>query len=356
MEYRKLDGSDLTLPVLSFGTATFGGVGAFESWGATDVTDAQQFIDICLDHGVNLFDTANAYSYGASEEILGATIAAKRGQVLISTKAGAPMGSPDESGSSRRTLMRACEESLRRLNTSYIDIYYIHIFDATTPVEETLRCLEDLVRSGKVRYIGCSNFSGWHLMKSLALSERYGWARYAVHQAYYSLLSREYEWELMPLALNQRVGTVVWSPLAGGALTETFRCGEPSPHRSRVAVQGMTPSVGAEKLSEITDTLQNIAIEVGKTVSQVALNWTLQRPSITSVTVGARTLDQLKENLGATGWTLDPSQVAKLDEVSETQPIYPYWHQRWFPGLNPPPVPVRLDTTTAAQAERAPVA
>ena len=228
------------VPVLSFGTATFGGVGDFfKAWGSTDVAEAKRLIDICLEHGVNFFDTANVYSRGRSEEVLGAALAGRRDEVLIGTKATFPMGDrPNDIGSSRYSLIRACEASLRRLGTDYIDVYYMHGFDATTPVEETLSALDDLTRSGKIRYIGCSNFSGWHLMKSLSVSERYGWSRYVANQAYYSLASREFEWELMPLALDQKVGTVVWSALAGGALSGKLRRGQPAPSGSRLAQCG----------------------------------------------------------------------------------------------------------------------
>ena len=341
MEYRQLGGSGFTVPVLSFGTATFGGVGEhFSAWGTTQVEEAKRLVDICLDAGVNLFDTANVYSAGRSEEVLGGALAGRRDKVLISTKANFPMGTgPNDRGTSRVALVKACDDSLRRLGTDYIDIYYMHGFDATTPVEETLSALDGLVRSGKVRYIGCSNFSGWHLMKSLCLSERNGWARYVAHQTYYSLVSRELEWELMPLALDQKVGTVVWSALAGGALSGKLRRGQPLPEGSRLANADF-PDVRSEKLFDVIDVLVAVASETGRTPSQVALNWALQRPSVASVVVGARNEEQLRQNLGAIGWNLSAGQVARLDAASETRPIYPYWHQRNFPALNPPPVPV----------------
>jgi aryl-alcohol dehydrogenase-like predicted oxidoreductase len=329
------------VPALSFGTATFGGVGeTFKAWGATEVAEAKRLVDICLEAGVSLFDTANVYSAGRAEEVLGAAVAGRRDKVLISTKAMFPMGpGPNDGGSSRFALLKACDDSLRRLGTDYIDIYYMHGFDATTPVEETLGTLDGLVRSGKVRYIGCSNFSGWHLMKSLSVSERYGWARYVTQQTYYSLVSRELEWELMPLALDQKVGTVVWSALAGGALSGKLRRGQPLPEGSRLATADF-PDVRSEKLFDVIDVLAAVAGEIGKTPSQVALNWVLQRPSVASVVVGARNEEQLRQNLGAIGWRLNAGQVARLDAASETRPIYPYWHQRNFPALNPPPVPV----------------
>jgi aryl-alcohol dehydrogenase-like predicted oxidoreductase len=342
MEYRHLSGSGLKVPVLSFGTATFGGIGAnFKPWGATEVAEAKSLIDICLEHGVNVFDTANVYSSGRSEEVLGAALAGRRSRALLSTKGTFPMGeAANDVGSSRLSLIQACEASLRRLGTDYIDIYYMHGFDALTPVEETLSTLDQLVRSGKIRYIGCSNFSGWHLMKSLSVSERYGWSRYAAHQAYYSLVSREFEWELLPLALDQKVGTVVWSALAGGALSGKVRRGQPVPAESRIAQGDFLAGARSEKLYDVIDVLDQIARETGKTPSQVALRWVLQRPTVASVIVGARNAAQLQENLGAVGWSLEPGQMARLDSASEMRPIYPYWHQRTFPMINPPPVPV----------------
>ena len=342
MEYRKLGASGFKVPVLSFGTATFGGVGEFfKAWGTTQVEEAKRLVDICLEGGINFFDTANVYSSGHSEEVLGGAIAGRRDKVLISTKGTFPMGSgPNDSGSSRHALISACEASLRRLGTDYIDVYYMHGFDALTPVEETLSALDDLIRAGKIRYIGCSNFSGWHLMKSLSVSERYGWARYIAHQAYYSLASREFEWELMPLALDQNVGTVVWSALAGGALSGKMRRGQPLPPESRLATADFLAGARSDKLFDIVDVLEELAKETGHTVSQVALNWVLQRPTIVSIVVGARNEAQLKQNLGAVGWALTQAQVARLDAVSETRPIYPYWHQRNFAERNPPPVPV----------------
>jgi aryl-alcohol dehydrogenase-like predicted oxidoreductase len=342
MEFRQLGYSGLKVPVLSFGTGTFGGRGEFfQAWGNSDVKEATRLVDICLDAGVNFFDTADVYSQGASEEILGKAIAGRRSAVLISTKTTFPMGDgPNDLGSSRHHLIQACEASLRRLNTDYIDVYHMHGFDALTPVEETLKTLDTLMQSGNVRYIACSNFSGWHLMKSLAVSERYGWARYVAHQAYYSLVGREYEWELMPLALDQKVGTIVWSPLGWGRLTGKIRRSQPLPKVSRLhstAEQG--PPVVDDYLYQVVDALDEVARETGKTVPQIALNWLLHRPTVVNVIVGARNEEQLRQNLGAVGWNLTPEQIARLDAASEVTPVYPYWHQRQFATRNPLPVP-----------------
>lgn len=341
MEYRKLLGSGLNVPVLSFGTATFGGGDEFfKAWGSTDVREAKRMIDLCMDNGVNFFDTANVYSHGKAEEILGAAIEGKRDRMLLSTKSTFPMGEgPNHYGSSRYSILRECEASLRRLKTDYIDLYFMHGFDAGTPVEETLRALDDLVRAGKIRYIGCSNFSGWHLMKSLTLSERYGWSRYVVNQAYYSLAGREYEWELMPLAIDQKISTMVWSGLAGGSLSGKVRRNQAPPAGSRAAQMDFVVSSKSEHLFNIVDVLDEVSKETGKTIAQVALNWLLQRPTVTNIVVGARTEEQLKQNFGAVGWKLSEDQIGKLDRVSQTRPIYPYWHQWGFPQLNQPPTP-----------------
>ena len=341
MEYRQLGHSGLKVPVLSFGTGTFGGGNDFfRAWGAADVAEATRLVDVCLEAGANLFDTADVYSNGLAEEILGKAIAGRRDQVLISTKATFRAGpGPNDVGSSRQHLIAACEGSLRRLGTDYVDIYHLHGFDALTPVEETLKTLDRLVETGKVRYIACSNFSGWHLMKSLDISQRYGWARYVGHQVYYSLIGREYEWELMPLALDQGVGALVWSPLGWGRLTGKIRRGTPWPKESRLhktAENG--PQIADEYLYNVVDALDAVAKETGKTVAQVALNWLLQRPSVANVIIGARNEEQLRQNLGAVGWNLTAEQVAKLDAASDVTPIYPYWHQRQFPERNPSPV------------------
>ncbi|SFW72414.1 aldo/keto reductase [Chitinophaga sancti] len=342
MEYRQLGGSGLRVPVLSFGTATFGGGNEFfKAWGSTQVEEARRLIDICLEAGVNFFDTANVYSAGASEEILGKALKGLRDQVLISTKATFPLGEGvNDYGSSRFHLIRSAEASLKRLGTDYIDVYHLHGFDANTPVEETLNALNTLVQSGKVRYIACSNFSGWHLMKSLSISERFGWSKYIAHQAYYSLVNRDFEWELMPLGIDQNVGTIVWSPLAAGRLSGKYRRNQPAPADARVA-QGGSPipasAITDDVFYNIIDELEAIAKEVEKTVAQVAINWLLQRPTVSNIIIGARNEDQLKQNFGAVGWNLSLDQVKRLDKVSEVPPVYPYWHQRDFPMLNAAP-------------------
>jgi aryl-alcohol dehydrogenase-like predicted oxidoreductase len=341
MEYRLLGGSGLKVPALSFGTGTFGGGNEFfKAWGDTDVAEARRLIDICLEAGLNLFDTADVYSEGASEEVLGKALEGKRDQALISTKTTFRLGDgPNDVGSSRYHLRRALEGSLRRLGTDYVDIYHLHGFDALTPIDEVQDTLNKFVREGKVRYIACSNFSGWHLMKSLAVAERYGWTRYVAHQVYYSLIGREYEWELMPLGLDQKVGALVWSPLGWGRLTGKIRRGQPLPEVSRLHKTGnLGPQVSDEYLYNVVDALDAVAAETGKSVPQVALNWLLQRPTVSSVIIGARNEEQLRQNLAAVGWNLTAEQVAVLDKASATAPIYPYWHQRQFTERNPLPV------------------
>ena len=343
METRVLGRSGFKVPVLSLGTGTFGGKGElFGAWGASDVDEATRLVDVCLEAGLNMFDSADVYSGGAAEEILGRAVEGRRDAVIVSTKATFRAGpGPNDVGSSRHHLTRSVEASLRRLRTDYIDLFQLHGFDAVTPVEEVIGTLDDLVRAGKVRYVGCSNFSGWHLMKSLATSERYGLARYVAHQAYYSLVGRDYEWELMPLALDQGVGAVVWSPLGWGRLTGKLRRGAPMPEtsrlRSKVAADA-GPPVPEEYLFRVVDALDAVAGETGKTVPQVAINWLLQRPSVSNVIIGARNEEQLRQNLGAVGWNLSPAQVAALDAASATTPAYPYWHQKSFPERNPFPV------------------
>ncbi len=342
MDYRLLGGSGFRVPVLSLGTATFGGGNeVFRAWGETQVEEATRLVDIALEAGMTMFDSADSYSLGLAEEILGKAIAGRRDKVLISTKGSFRTG-PGENdlGSSRHHLIAACEASLRRLGTDYIDLWQMHGFDAMTPIEETVRALDDLVRSGKVRYVGCSNFSGWQLMKSLAVADRYGWSRYVAHQAYYSLLGRDYEWELMPLAIDQKVGAVVWSPLAQGRLTGKIARNRPAPKGSRTAtLGGMGPAYPEDQLYTIVETLEAIAGETGHTVSQVALNWVLQRPTVATVVIGARNEAQLRDNLSAVAFQLSAGQVERLDEVSARPPAYPYWHQRLtYLVRNPPPV------------------
>ncbi|MHC2000070.1 aldo/keto reductase [Methylobacterium sp. CM6241] len=340
MEYRQLGRSGLTVPVLSFGTGTFGGTNEFfQRWGQTDVAEATRMVDLCLDSGVNFFDTADIYSGGASEEILGQALKGKRERALISTKATFRFNDDlNQVGSSRHHLVRACEASLKRLGTEHIDVYFMHGFDALTPVEETLRALDDLTRSGKIGYIGASNFSGWHLMKALATSERYGLARYVAYQGYYSLIGRHYEWELMPLGIDQGVGLMVWSPLGWGRLTGKIRRGQPN-QSGRIAAGGAEggPPVSDEYLFGVVDALDDVAAETGRTVAQVALNWLLTRPTVCNIVVGARTEEQLKQNLAVLDWTLTPEQVARLDAASQETPIYPYWHQKGFDERNPKP-------------------
>ncbi len=342
MEYRLLGGSGLKVSALSFGAATFGGTNDFfKPWGSTEVDEARRLIDVCVDAGVNLFDTANGYSDGRSEEVLGKAVEGRRDKVLISTKSGFPTGpGPNDEGSSRYHLRNALEASLRRLGTDYVDIYHLHAFDALTPIEEVQDTLNKFVREGKIRYIAASNFSGWHLMKSLAVADRYGYTRFVAHQVYYSLIGREYEWELMPLALDQKVGALVWSPLGWGRLTGKIRRGQPMPEGIRYPqTKAAAPQVPDEHLFNVIDAMDKIAAENGKSITQIALNWLLQRPTVSSVIVGARNEEQLRQNLGAIGWSLTPEQIAALDKATELEPIYPYWHQRkTFSRRNPLPV------------------
>jgi aryl-alcohol dehydrogenase-like predicted oxidoreductase len=344
MEYRLLGGSGLKVPVLSFGAGTFGaGSVFFDGWGASDdLAQARRIVDICIEAGVNLFDTADVYSDGSSEQVLGRALEGRRDQVLISTKATFRLGTgPNDVGSSRYHLRRSLEGSLRRLGTDYVDIYHLHGFDAQTPIEEVQQTLDSFVREGKVRYTACSNFSGWHLMKSLAVAEKYGWTRFASQQVYYSLVGRDYEWELMPLGLDQKVGAMIWSPLGWGRLTGKIRRGQPKPEVSRLnskPSQDNGPQVPEEHLYNVVDALDAVAAETGKTVPQIALNWLLQRPTVSSLVVGARNEEQLRQNLGAIGWNLTVEQVAKLDAASAVPVAYPYWHQRQFTERNPPPV------------------
>jgi aryl-alcohol dehydrogenase-like predicted oxidoreductase len=340
MEHRRLGRSGLMVPVLTLGTGTFGGGNDFfKAWGNTDVAGATRLVDLCLEAGLTMFDSADVYSDGAAEEILGGAIKGRRNQVLISTKATFRRGpGPNDLGSSRHALTRAVEGSLKRLGTDHIDLFQLHGFDAMSPQEETLRVLDDLVTAGKIGYIGCSNFSGWHLMKSLAVSDRYGLARHVAHQAYYSLIGRDYEWELMPLGLDQGVGAVVWSPLGWGRLSGRFRRGQPMDESCRAVRSGNSaPPVSEESFYVVMEALDAVAAETGKTVPQIALNWLLSRPTVATVIIGARNEAQLRENLGATGWALTADQLAALDAASRPALPYPYWHQSGF-SRNPPPV------------------
>ena len=328
------------VPLLSFGTGTFGGTGDFfKNWGATQAKEATRLVDLCLDAGITMFDSADVYSSGRSEEILGEAVSGKRNRLLISTKGTFRNGNgPNDVGSSRQHLVEAVEGSLRRLKTDHIDLYQLHGFDAKTPVEETLGTLDSLVTAGKIRYIGVSNFSGWHLMKSLAASDRNGWIRYSANQTYYSLVGRDYEWELMPLGLDQGVGAVVWSPLGWARLTGKIRRGQPMPAVSRLpGTMRDAPPVPDEVLFRVLDAIDEVARETGHTVPQIAINWVTQRPSVSTVIIGARDEKQLKDNLGSVGWSLTAEQVAKLDAASEPPLPYPYWHQKGFGERNPFP-------------------
>lgn len=337
MEFRRLGRSGLRVPALSFGTATFGGGNDFfKAWGSTDAGGASRLIDVCLDHGVTMFDSADIYSDGMAEEILGQAIKGKRDRLLISTKATFPSGDgPNDYGSGRQHLIEAVDKALTRLGTDHIDLFQLHGQDFDTPVEETMAVLDQLIRAGKLRYIGGSNFSGWHMMKALAVADRYGYARHVAHQAYYSLLNRDYEWELMPLGLDQGVGAVVWSPLGWGKLTGKIRRGQPAKPGTRAHdIAGTGPHFSDERLFKIVDALDRVAEETGKTIPQIALNWLLQRPTIANVIIGARDEAQLVQNIGAVGWKLSQEQIAALDAASDEPPAYPVWHQRSTGILN----------------------
>ncbi|MBB5037974.1 aldo/keto reductase [Prosthecobacter dejongeii] len=343
MEYRQLGGSGFKVPALTLGTGTFGGgTEFFKEWGASDVAEASRLIDISLENGLTMFDTADIYSDGMAEEILGAAIKGRRDQVLISTKGTFRLGEgPNNVGSSRWHLIRSVENSLKRLGTDYIDLYQLHGFDAMTPVEEVMNTLDDLVRAGKIRYIGASNFSGWQLMKAQAYAEKFNLSRHVANQTYYSLIGRDYEWELMPLGLDQKIGAVVWSPLGWGRLTGKIRRNQPRPETSRLNYtlsNQYGPQVDDEYLYTVVDALDEVAGETGKSVPQVALNWLLQRPTVSTVIIGARNEEQLRQNLGAVGWNLTTEQVAKLDAASDKPKTYPYWHQVGFDERNPFPV------------------
>jgi aryl-alcohol dehydrogenase-like predicted oxidoreductase len=353
MDYRFLGRSGFKVPVLGFGTGTFGGKGPlFSAWGSSGVAEAKRLVDLCLDAGANLFDSADVYSDGAAEEILGAALKGRRERAIVSTKLALRAGDgPNDAGASRHHLLAGVERTLKRLGTDWIDLLQLHQFDAMTPVDEVMATLDDLVRAGKVRYLGVSNFSGWQIMKSLAAAERYGRARLVANQAYYSLAGRDYEWELMPLGQDQGLGAIVWSPLGWGRLTGRIRRGEPLPAGSRLHdTAGFGPPMDAERLYRIVDALDAVAADVGKSVPQVAINWLLQRPTVSSVLIGARNEAQLIDNLGAVGWQLAAEHMARLDAASAVMPpypYYPYWNGP-FAERNPPPVavhPVALEST-----------
>jgi aryl-alcohol dehydrogenase-like predicted oxidoreductase len=342
MDYRQLGRSGFHVPALSFGTGTFGGKGGLAGWGSSDAEEATRLVSVCLEHGLTMFDSADIYSGGAAEEVLGAAIKGRRDKVLISTKATFRSGAgPNDVGSSRFHLTRAVETALKRLGTDHIDLFQLHGYDAKTPPEEVLSTLDALIRAGKIGYIGVSNFSGWHLMKALATADRYGLPRFVANQTYYSLIGRDYEWELMPLGLDQGVGAVVWSPLGWGRLTGKIRRGAPLPEVSRLhTTADFGPPVPDEHVYTVVDALDSIAKETGKTVPQISLNWLLQRPTVSTVVIGARNEKQLTDNLGAIGWNLTPEQVKLLDKASATTPAYPYWHQKQFKERNPFPTRV----------------
>jgi aryl-alcohol dehydrogenase-like predicted oxidoreductase len=340
MQYRKLGGSGLRVPVLTFGTATFGGGSEFfKKWGETDVKEAASLIDVALERGCNLFDTADAYSGGLSEQILGGAIAGRRDQLLLATKTGMAMGGgPNDMGTSRAKIIRSCEASLKRLGTDYIDLYQLHSFDAMTPIEEMLHALDDLTRAGKIRYFGVSNYSGWQLMKMLAIADRHALPRPVTHQVYYTLTDRDFEWELMPLALDQNVGTLVWSPLAGAKLSGKVGRTKAPPADSRSATDASW-EVPPDRLYAVTDALELVAGELGQSIPRVALAWLLSRPTVSSIVIGARNVTQLRDNLAAADVALSAAQIARLDAASAVRPAYPYWHQRrTFLARNPAPV------------------
>ncbi|HWX66800.1 MAG TPA: aldo/keto reductase [Rhodanobacter sp.] len=353
MEYRYLGTSGFKVPALGFGAGTFGGKGPlFSAWGNTDIEEAKRLIDICLDAGVNLFDTADVYSDGASESILGAALKGRREQAIISTKLTLRAGEgPNDVGASRHHLITGVERALKRLGTDYIDLLQLHHFDAMTPVESVMSTLDDLVRAGKVRYLGASNFSGWQLMKSQAAADKHGYSRFVANQTYYSLIGRDYEWELMPLGLDQGVDAVVWSPLGWGRLTGKIRRGQPLPDGSRLhETAGYAPPVDEDRLHRVVDALEAVAAETGRTIPQIALNWLLRRPTVSTVLIGARNEAQLRDNLDAVGWTLDDAQVTRLDAASAVTPpypYYPYWNGM-FAERNPPSVPFNVPTESQA--------
>ena len=328
MEYRRLGRSGLFVSALTLGTMTFGGQGGFSKVGATDGAGARRQVDMCLDAGVNLFDTANIYSGGESEEIIGEAISGRRDDLLLATKVRMPVGDgPNDTGLSRHHIIRQCEESLRRLGTEYVDLYQVHEWDGLTPLEETLEALDTLVRSGKVRYVGSSNYAGWQLMKALGISERLGLQRYVSQQIHYTLQAREAEYELVPLAIDQECPILVWSPLAGGLLSGKYRRDRDASEGRHVEGWDEPPVYDTDKLYDTVDVLVEIAEECGVSAAQVALAWLLGRPGVASVIVGARTDEQLADNLRAAELELSEEERRRLDEVSALPLIYPFWHQ-----------------------------
>jgi aryl-alcohol dehydrogenase-like predicted oxidoreductase len=329
MEHRQLGRSGLRISVLTLGTMTFGGGGPFANVGSVDLDGVRRHIDLCLDAGVNLIDTADVYSHGHSEELIGQALEGRRDRALLATKARMPMGAgPNDAGLSRQHLIEACDASLRRLRTDHIDLYQVHEWDGQTPLEETLDTLDGLVRAGKVRYVGCSNYAAWQLTKALGISDRLGLQRFASQQIYYSLQAREAEYELVPVSLDQGLGILVWSPLAGGLLTGKYRRDHPDPEVGRQLTDWDEPPVrDQEQLHDIVEVLVEIAEGRGASPAQVALAYTLGKPGVTSVIVGARLEEQLIDNLKAAELTLTDEERASLDGVSALPLLYPYWHQ-----------------------------
>jgi aryl-alcohol dehydrogenase-like predicted oxidoreductase len=338
MEYRLLGASGLEVSVLSFGTMTLGGEGRFAAMGNVQAEEARRLVEICIEAGVNLFDTADMYSMGRSEEVLGRALGARRKDIVLATKVFVRLEpGTNKAGLSRRHILEACEASLRRLGTEYIDLYQAHNFDSLTPLDETLRAFEDLIRAGKIRYAGCSNYSGWQLMKALSISDRLGMPRYISQQINYSLLARDAEHELVAAGLDQRTGIMAWSPLQGGLLSGKFRRGQAKPAESRLNTLDPPGTIDEGRLHGIVDALAEVAVQRGVSISQVALNWVTRKPGVDTVIIGARNERQLRDNLAAGNWTLTDAEVERLDEVSALPLPYPYWHQQKFAGERNPP-------------------
>ena len=343
MEYRLLGASGLEVSVLSFGTMTLGGEGRFAAMGNVQVAEARRHIEICIEAGVNLFDTADIYSLGKSEEVLGQALGARRKDIVLATKVFVRLEpGTNKAGLSRRHIFEACEASLRRLGTDYIDLYQAHNFDSLTPLDETLRAFDDLIRAGKIRYAGCSNYSGWQLMKSLSVSDRLGIPRYISQQINYSLIARDAEHELVPAGVDQKIGIMAWSPLQAGLLSGKFRRGQPKPSESRLNSLDAPGTIDEERLYRIVDAVADIATKRQVSISQVALNWVTRKPCVDTVIVGARNEQQLRDNLAAANWMLSDAEVERLDDVSALPLPYPYWHQQKFASdRNPPAKHVR---------------